>query len=99
MADCKFDTSENWFDALETHEELHSHESFDASGRHVIKMNWHDTHQHLIADEINSTFAAQALIQKPAFHDYEGLRKYFLFSPLETVHKTFAATTQYARSG
>ena len=73
MADCKFDTSENWFDALETHEDFHSHEPFDHSGRHVIETNWHDTHQHLIADEIDPTFSEQALIQKPAVHDYEDL--------------------------
>ena len=98
-ADCKFNTSKNWFDALETHEDFHSHEPFDCSGRHVIKTNWHDTCQHLITNEIDPTFSAQPSIQKLAVRDYEDLRKYFLFSPLETVRKTFAATTQYARSG
>ena len=39
------------------------------------------------------------MIQKPSEKDYESYRKYFLFSPLEVIRKTFAATTQYARSG
>ena len=73
MADCKFDTSKNWFDTLKTHKDFHSHEPFNCSGRHVIETNWHDTHQQLIADEIDPTLSAQASIQKPAIRDYEDL--------------------------
>ena len=99
VADCDFSDSAHWYDALETHEGLTYNEPFDSNGRHAVKANWHNTHQYIIEDEFDPVFQAQALIQKPSEKDYESYRKYFLFSPLEVIRKTFAATTQYAHSG
>jgi hypothetical protein len=98
--------NESWFDAVADHGDGYIFEPFYETGNYwnhhhniVIAANWHDTHQHIIADEIDPELTVQANLLKPSRRHFGEYTDYFLKPSADTIKRTFAATTQYARSG
>jgi hypothetical protein len=97
---------ESWFDAVANNGDGYIFEPFDETGNYqnhhhniVIAANLHDTHQHIIADEIDPELTVQANLLKPSRRNIGEYTDYFLKSSADTIKRTFSAATQYARSG
>jgi hypothetical protein len=97
---------ESWFDAVADHGDGYVFQPFDEIGNYrnhhhniIIAANWHDTHQHINADKIDPELTVQANLLKPCRRNFGKYTDYFLKSSANTIKRTFAATTQYARSG
>jgi hypothetical protein len=113
IADHTLTDDETWFDAIsDAPGEDFPFQPFNERGNYrnhstvvepkhhiVIETNLHDTHQELIADEIDPTFFTNANVQTPSVRNYGDYTDYFLKSPVDTIKRTFNATTPYARSG
>ena len=97
---------ETWFDAVADHGDGYIFEPFDETGHYrnhshtiSVETNWHDMHEHLIVEEIDPAITVQANVLKPSSRNFGDYTNYFLQSSIDTIKRTFAATTQYARSG
>jgi hypothetical protein len=113
IADHTLTDDETWFDAVSDQPDNgYKFQPFDERGnyrnhetvvtrttRTIIETNWHNTHQDIIADEIDPTFAANERLQKPSKRNFADYTDFFLKSSADTIKRTFEATTQYARSG
>ena len=90
----------NWFSSTPDHlgdYDFSSHNLIGQFSASVISVSstWHLRHSASLGSELS----AHAMVRKPSPKTYHQYRDYFLRASVDTIRKTFDATTQFARSG
>ena len=84
---------EEWYDCEDIPDD-YGDTTFDEYGEYTQRVHYLDCY----SVEIQPLFEVHERKTVPQEPNYEALRPYFLWLPLDTIKRTFAATTQFARN-